>query len=119
FVEIGNLDIAVMKTRHRPFRAQRKDQMRTKISAKSSRFIDAFSSREPVRTSLEDALAGDGGNRLRRFLRCGQSARLSRLFAAKPGIGQPLGGGLDRGQEAEQRQRQAKQPEREIEGAGR
>src|SRR5215470_9820572 len=90
------------------------------MSAKSSRFIDAFSSREPVpTTSRENALAGDGGNRQRSFLRGGQPARLSRLLAAQPGIGQPLGGGLDRGQKAEQRQREAKQPEREIEGAGR
>src|SRR5215470_19036075 len=88
------------------------------MSAKSSRFIDAFSSREPVpTTSLENALAGDGGNRQRSFLRGGQPARLSRLLAAQPGIGQPLGGGLDRGQEAEQRQREAEQPHRQRKGA--
>ena len=42
-----------------------------------------------------------------------------RLLAAQPRHGQALGGGLDRGQQAEQRQQRAEQPQRQIEGAGR
>ena len=41
-----------------------------------------------------------------------------RLFADQPGLGQALGGGLDRGEQAEQGEQRAEHPEREIEGAG-
>ena len=89
FVEIGNFDIAVMKARHRNS-VDKGDQARIEDRAELNR--------------PRGAAASAAG------LRSRQAARPPRLLAAQPGIGQPLGGRLDRGQEAEQRQRQAKQP---------
>ena len=50
---------------------------------------------------------------------CRLLAQAARLAVIEPGLGRPLGGGFDRGEQAEQRQQRSEQPERQIEGARR